>query len=105
MIVTLVNLMVLGAKNISVKGLTVVSGNVGLDKTYKNALKILALAYLIDKSIFKTEQIPLKIDLDVSRGQTVIDEKGVLINVIRNVEKDAFFEIVYDCISNLKTGT
>lgn len=46
-------LMALGFTNLCVKGITVVAGNVGLDKTYKNAIKILSLANRLDIPIYK----------------------------------------------------
>lgn len=60
-----------------------------------------AIAYEIEPNIFKTEQIPLKIDMTGTKGRTIIDETGVMVNVIRNVHKKAFFELVIESINNL----
>lgn len=60
-----------------------------------------ALAYMEDRSIFKVEKLPVLIDLTKTLGQTIIDENGTLINVVTDVDKDAFFDLVCCAISNL----
>ncbi|MBR6412585.1 MAG: nucleoside hydrolase [Alphaproteobacteria bacterium] len=61
-----------------------------------------AMCYLVDDSIFKIEQIPIKIDLKNFRGQSLIAPEGRVVNVIRDINKQAFFDILCDSIANLK---
>ncbi len=60
-----------------------------------------AIAYEIEPDIFKTDLLPLKIDMTGTKGRTVIDNSGVLVNVIRSVNKKAFFDLVVSAIKNL----
>lgn len=60
-----------------------------------------ATAYLIEPSIFKSEIIPIKIDLLKTKGQTLIDEKGTLVNVIRSIDKKEFVELMCHLLNNL----
>jgi len=61
-----------------------------------------AMAYLIEPSIFVQEKIPLKIDLINTRGKTLIDDEGFLVNVIRKVNEKSFFDIMFQTLKNLK---
>ena len=45
--------------------------------------------------------LPLKIDMTGTKGRTIIDENGVIVNVIRSVNKKAFFNLVIESIKNL----
>lgn len=60
-----------------------------------------AVAYEIEPDIFKTEMLPLKIDMTGTKGRTIIDENGIMVNVIRSVNKKAFFDLIIESIKNL----
>lgn len=60
-----------------------------------------AVAYLIDATIFKAEKIPLKIDMTHTKGQTLIKEGDCVVNVIRFVNEKSFFEIMYQTLQNV----
>ena len=61
-----------------------------------------AMAYLIDNTIFTSEIIPIQIDLKNCKGQTIQDSSSVPVNVIRSVNIDLFFELLIECLTNLK---
>lgn len=61
-----------------------------------------AVCYLENPSIFSVEKMPLRIDLEDKRGQTILDHSGIIVNVIKDVDKKAFFNIVCESIANLK---
>lgn len=56
------------------------------------------MCYLQDKSIFSVENLPIKI---TDKGQTIVDNNGVFVNVIKDINADAFFEIVFQNLSRL----
>ena len=57
-----------------------------------------AMCYLEDPSVFTAEICPIKIT-DV--GQTLPDDKGVCVNVVTDVNAEAFFDILFQNIARL----
>jgi inosine-uridine nucleoside N-ribohydrolase len=60
---------------------------------------VLAMAYIIDPSIFQSELLPIKIGL---RGQTVVETGGRPVNVITAVDKTKFFDMFISTIEGYK---
>ncbi len=61
-----------------------------------------AICYLEAPEIFKTQMLPLRIDLTEKRGQTIIDDKkGRPVNVITEVKRDDFFDVLLMSLKNL----
>jgi len=56
---------------------------------------VLAMAYIIDKSIFRSELLPLKVG---PKGQTTIDSAGRMVNVITEIDKNKFFDMFISII-------
>ena len=61
-----------------------------------------AMCYVVDSSIFTTEQIPLQIALKDKRGQSLIVPTGTPVNVITSVNQKAFFDRVCSAIARLR---
>ncbi|MDR2760832.1 MAG: nucleoside hydrolase [Rickettsiales bacterium] len=59
----------------------------------------IAMAYVIDPTMFKSEILPLKIG---EKGQTIIEDGGKPINVIRSVDKNKFFDMFISLIWNYR---
>lgn len=65
---------------------------------------VVAVAYIIDKTIFTTELLPLKVELfdKNKKGQTTINTSGRLTNIVTSVDKNKFFELIIDTIKSYK---
>ena len=64
---------------------------------------VVAVAYMIDNSIFTTELLPIRVELSNrnKKGQTLIDNKnGKLANVVTSIDKDKFFELFIETIKS-----
>jgi inosine-uridine nucleoside N-ribohydrolase len=59
----------------------------------------IAIAYVINPTIFRSEIIPLKIG---EKGQTIIDDDGKPVNIIRSLDKDKFFDMFIGLIEDYR---
>ena len=65
---------------------------------------VIAMAYIIDKSIFKSEDLPIKVELknEDKKGQTFVNQYGKNINVILDIDKNKFFDLFISTIKGYK---
>ena len=94
------------SKEIEILGITCVGGNVGLDNTVKNTLKVCTLIGRTDLKVFSGAKKPIYYDLftaEYVHGKTGLDKKGDPIEVSSNYtvqEQDAIDFIVETCKSS-----
>ena len=94
------------SKEIELLGITCVGGNVGLDNTVNNALKVCSLIERTDLKIFSGAKKPIHYDLftaEYVHGKTGLDKKGEPIEVSSNYrvqEQDAIDFIIESCKSS-----
>jgi len=64
---------------------------------------VLAVAYIIDPSIFGSTILPLKVELKdlKKKGQTLISKDGRLVNIINRIDKKKFFELFISLLERL----
>jgi purine nucleosidase len=58
---------------------------------------VMAIAYMINPAIFKSEILPLKIG---EKGQTVVDKNGKPVNIVTAVDKNKFFDMFINLIGD-----
>ena len=94
------------SKEIELLGITCVGGNVGLDNTVNNALKVCTLIERTDLKVFSGAKKPIHYDLftaEYVHGKTGLDKKGDPIVVSSNYkvqEQDAIDFIIETCKSS-----
>ena len=94
------------SKEIELLGITCVGGNVGLDNTVNNALKVCTLIERTDIKVFSGAKKPIHYDLftaEYVHGKTGLDKKGDPIEVNSNYkveEQDAVDFILETCKSS-----
>ena len=94
------------SKEIEILGITCVGGNVGLDDTVNNALKVCTLIERTDLKVFSGAKKPIHYDLftaEYVHGKTGLDKKGDPIEVSSSYkvqEQDAIDFIIETCKSS-----